>query len=201
MPWIFGPEFASHPGAVEMKELKTMNEVERAAAFKARMGSFFFKQVDCFASSPPWAPFPLALMTCVGIETIGAYKYGDARNDRNRHFRLLVEEMNKGFARTETDPDGQLSTLSTFLYKGFRNSLAHGFYGKWVFITHDPQKAKTFRFSAAERFVVLNVYWFYARFRWVAQRYLDHLTAANDPTQDPLATFGRTFVSNYRTWL
>jgi hypothetical protein len=201
MPWTFGPEFTGHPTSVEMRELRTFNPMQRAAAFRARMDAFYFKQVDAIATKSPWAPFPLAVMTCIGIETIGAYKYGDAPGDRNGHFKKLVEELHGGFKRLENDPSGRQVTLSTFLYKGFRNSLAHGFYGKWVFITHDPAKAKTFKFARRESLLVLNVYWFYERFRVIANQYLSELTGATDINMDPLRTFNENFENNFSHWL
>jgi hypothetical protein len=201
MPWTFGPEFAGHPTPVEMRELRGFTPIQRAAAFRARMDSFYFKQVGTIAAKSPWAPFPLAIMTCIGLETIGAYKYGDAPRDDNRHFRSFAEELHGGFAREENDPRGNAVTLSTFLYQGFRNSLAHGFYGKWVFITHDPAKAKTFKFDKREGLLVLNVYWFYERFSVVANKYLDQLCFATDVAAEPLRTFDETFRKNFSHWL
>jgi hypothetical protein len=201
MPWTFGPEFAGHPNSVQMRELRALSSIQRAAAFRARMDAFYFKQVEAIASKSPWAPFPLAIMTCIGIETIGAYKYGDAPGDRNGHFKSIVDGLHGGFARVETDPAGRSVTLSTFLYKGFRNSLAHGFYGKWVFITHEPTKAKTFKFVRQERLLVLNVYWFYERFRVIANKYLDELTRATDVAVAPLQTFNENFEKNFSHWL
>jgi hypothetical protein len=172
MPWIFGPGFPGHADRVEMRELQSLTPIERAAAFRARMQAYYFDQVNTIASKSPWAPFPLAVMTCIGIETIGAYKYGVVANDRNGHFRKTVEELDRGFGRVVSAPIGIDVSLSTFVYQGFRNSLAHGFYGKWVFITHDPAKAKTYRYTARHKLLVLNVYWFYDRFRTIAERYL-----------------------------
>jgi hypothetical protein len=48
----------------------------------------------------------------------------DAPNDRNGHFKLVAEELHSRLSRTEAAPDGNTITLSTFLYKGFRNSFA-----------------------------------------------------------------------------
>jgi hypothetical protein len=201
MPWIFGPAFVGHSNRVDMRELRVFTPIQRAAAFRARMDSYYFDQVKAIASKSPWAPFPLAVMTCIGIETIGAYKYGDDTNDRNGHFKKTVEELDRGFTRVVAAPTGNNVSLSTFVYQGFRNSLAHGFYGKWVFITHDPAKAKTFRYNTHHKLLVLNVYWLYERFHTVAQKYLDNLTCATDPTSDPLLTFEKNFLKNFRLWM
>jgi hypothetical protein len=201
MTWTFGPQFPGHPKQVEMKELRRMDAFARARAFKARADAFFIKQVDTFQTPRPWAPFPLAVMTCIGIEMVGSYKYGDAQGDRNDHFKKLVEDIDQGFAATQLSPESKSQKLSYFVYKGFRNSLAHGLYGKWVFITHKPQSAKTFRYSPQKHFVVINVYWFYRRFKEVYEDYFRTLLAATNTQIDPLATFNRTFEGNFSLWI
>lgn len=127
MPWTFGPEFPGHPSKVEMKELRGFDVPTRAKAFKARTEAFFLKQVDVLRVHPPWAPFPLAVLTCVGIEMIGSYKYGDARGHSNDHFKRFAQDMDPGFSEIKLAPGGANQKLSYFLYQAFRNSLAHGF--------------------------------------------------------------------------
>jgi hypothetical protein len=201
MPWLFGPSFAGHPASVEMKELKGFDVPTRAKAFKARVDAFFLEQVDVFQYEIPWAPFPLAVMTCVGIEMIGSYKYGDSAGDKNGHFKLFVKDMDAKFAEVQLTPENKQEELAAFIYKGFRNSLAHGFYGKWVFTTHERAKAATFRYSAQKRFIVLNVYWFYKRFKETTNQYFQQLLAAADPDVDPLKTFNQTLEKNFSIWI
>ena len=198
---MFGPGFVGHPADVNITELKKFSIPQRAKALEARLQEYFFKQVDVIGSNSPWAPFPLAVMTCVGIEMIGAFKYGDAFGDKNDHFKKIVEDMDGRLASVRTDPKGNLNKLSYFVYKGFRNSLAHGFYGKWVFITHDPGEAKRFRYVASKKILVLNVYWFYRRFKVVSHKYLNSLALATNPAKDPLKTFNETFKSNFSLWV
>jgi hypothetical protein len=188
MPWIFGPHFTGHPRVVEMKELQKFDVFTRAKAFKARSDGFFLNQVNVFSQKEARAPFPWALLTCVGIEMLGSYKFGDSPADRNSHFKKFAEEFHPKFKETYATPDGKIETLSYFLYKGFRNSLAHGFYGKWVFITDDNSKTRTLRYSGYRHFVVLNVYWFYARFRELYDEYFSGVACRHryiqGPTQD-----------------
>lgn len=201
MAWIFGPEFPGHPKTVELRELRRFDIPTRAKAFKARTEAFFIKQVDTFGMPSPWAPFPLAVLTCVGIEMIGSYKYGDALADRNRHFRKFAEDVDSRFAEIKPAPDGKPQTLSHFLYQGFRNSLAHGFYGRWVFMTHQRREATTFRYNSSKRLVTINVYWLWQRFREECEIYLASLTTAVNANTDPLKTFNLTFEKNFALWL
>ncbi len=201
MPWIFGPAFPGHPKTVEMRELKNLDVESRAKAFKARADAFFIKQVDHLQSPSLWVPFPLAVMTCIGIEMVGSYKFGDAPNDRNDHFKKTVEDIDVGFSTEQLTPKGDKKKLSCFIYQGFRNSLAHGYYGQWVFITHDEKKARTFRYSAARNLVVLNVYWFYGQFKKTYNRYFSDLLAGTDSKHDPLKTFNETLEKKFELWL
>ena len=201
MPWIFGPAFSGHPKPVELAELRKFDVFTRARAFEARTKAFFIEQVDVLQTPQLWAPFPLAVMTCIGIEMIGSYKYGDAQGDRNDHFKKLAKDMNSRFGEIRPTPDGAMKELAYFLYNGFRNSLAHGFYGKWVFVTHQKEKAATFRYSSQKRFVVVNVYWFYQRFKEVEEEYLKNLLSATNLTLDPLKTFNETFEKNFAIWI
>jgi hypothetical protein len=184
-----------------MEELRYMDVPTRAKAFKARADAFFIEQVDQLHKPSVWTPFPLAVMTCVGIEMISSYKYGDARGDSNNHFKRLVEEMDVRFEKENLTPESKSKKLSYFVYKGFRNSLAHGFYGKWVFITHDPAKAKTFRYSPQKCLVVLNVYWFYQQFKDCYNDYFKKLLAASNPKIEPLVTFNKTLEKNFEMWV
>jgi hypothetical protein len=77
----------------------------------------------------------------------------------------------------------------------------HGFYGRWVFITHDPKSAKTFKYSPRRSLVVINVYWFYRRFKQTYEDFFRTLLAATNSTQDPLKTFDETFQKNFALWL
>ena len=201
MPWIFGPGFPGHPKTVEMRDLKKLDVEARAKAFKARADAFFIKQVDHFQTPSPWAPFPLAVMTCIGIEMVGSYKYGDARNDRNDHFKKIVEDIDAGFSTEQLTPMGDKKRLSYFIYQGFRNSLAHGYYGQWVFITHEKRKARSFRYSSTRNLVVLNVYWFYRQFKKTYDHYFSDLLAGTDPKRDPLKTFNETLEKKFEIWL
>jgi hypothetical protein len=191
------PRFSGAPTDRRDERAARLRRANTPKAFKARTDAYFLSQVDVFQHKSPWALFPLAIMTCIGIEMMGAYKYGDAPGDRNGHFKFFLKDMDPRFGELKTAPDNSHIELGAFVYKGFRNSLAHGFYGKWVFITHDSAKAATFRYSASKRFIVLNVYWFYKRFKEAADRYFVDLLKAKDPKADPLKTFTETLQRTF----
>jgi hypothetical protein len=97
MPWIFGPEFASHPGTVEMKEFKTLSEVERAAAFKARIDSFFFKQVtrwpSCRSSTVSAAHSGLYLRTWLEWDRVAVRPHSEFNISLKGRLNLLPQSQ------------------------------------------------------------------------------------------------------------
>jgi hypothetical protein len=200
-PTAFGPGFEGHLGSVYANELKTMTPRERVRAFKARVDDYLIKQTDLLATKESWTPFPLTIMTCVGIELIGSYKYGDPGNNSNKHFQLFTHKIDRDFALEKPTPDGNALPLSDFLYSAFRNSFIHGYRGKWVFITHDPQEAEKWIYSLNEKYLVLNVYWLYKEFKRAYNEYFDHLLSATDMHTDPLLTFNKTFETHFSQWL
>jgi hypothetical protein len=206
---VFGPEFPGHGGTVFTDELEALGVVERAKAFKARMDRFFKEQVGMFAPPKLTADFPLVIMTCVGIETLGTYKYGDlghpkamvrGRVMKDRHFQRIVEDIDPDFKDKAAAPDPPDRPLSDFVYEGFRSSLVHGFYGKWVFIAGDDE-TKTWFYDPSEKSVVPNTCWFYREFCRIYEDYFMKLLACSDPTREPLRTFDQTFTMYFSRWL
>lgn len=204
------PEFPGHNGEVYADELKGMTVQDHAKVFKARMDGYFRQQVGLFASPNQAAHFPLVVMTCVGIETIGAYKYGDMRwggsrwgrgKVKDRHFQHLVEDMDVEFKEEATGPDGNKRSLSDFVYKGFRNTLVHGFYGRWVRITANSAESGSWFYDGPERSLLLNVFWFYQAFCGVYDEYFEALLSCSNPSHEPLKTFTETFNEYFKLWL
>jgi hypothetical protein len=173
------------------------------------MDRFFRDQVGMFAPPKPPADFPLVVMTCVGVETLGAYKYGDLGRQsvkgpkkvaRDRHFQRIIEDIDQGFNDAAIAPDRRNRPLSDFVFEGFRHSLVHGFYGKWVFIAGDQETMSWF-YDPAEMCVVINTYWFYRRFCDIYDQYFEDLLACPAPTTEPLRTFDQTFCTYWSRWL
>jgi hypothetical protein len=209
-PSVVAPEHPGHAGEVLATELKGMAVTDRAKVFKARMDAYFREQVAKFAAPAFEAHFPLVVMTCVGIETLGAYKYGDLGRVKrakgrkapvkDRHFQLVVEDMDADFKSTATDPEGSSRPLSDFVHEGFRHSLVHGYYGKWVSITAQTAETADWFYDPAVQALVVNVFWFYQKFCEVYDHYFKALLGSFDPTRDPLKTFDETFRKYFGRW-
>ena len=92
---IFGPDNSS--GRFTYGEVRAMAQFDQHHALKGRMDTFFIAQVKELAKSDDdsrkvYAPFPLFLLTCVGIETLGKVLYrpkkmNDEEMDLERSFK------------------------------------------------------------------------------------------------------------------
>lgn len=207
-PTVFGPSIKKDDSHIYANDLKGLSVGDRVRAFRARMQRFFIEQVDLFAPPRQPADFPLAIMTCVGVEAIAAFKFGDKRRRRTkpkkpatRHFQEFIEEMDPEFKEVAPAPDGTGRPLSDFIFEGFRHSLVHGFYGKWVCITNSNTEADSWFYDPNEKSLVLNVYWFYRRFRELYDNYFESLSECSDPDAEPLKTFKATFEQIFERWL
>jgi hypothetical protein len=208
---VVAPEHPGHAGEVLASELRSMTVPNRAIVFKARMDAYFREQVAKFAAPNIGAHFPLVVMTCVGIETIGAYKYGDLgrikqrhgqkKTLKDRHFQRLVEDMDAEFMDTATDPDGSTRPLSDFVHEGFRHSLVHGFYGKWVSITAHMTETAEWFYDRGEKSLVISVFWFHQKFCEVYDEYFKALLNCSDTSGEPLKTFDETFKEYFKRWV
>lgn len=197
----FGPGFDGHPNDVFRDELKGMDVFQWARAFKARVDDYLIRQIDFLSTGTPWTPFPLTVMTFVGIELLGSYKYGDRSNNGKRHFQKIVEDMDPDLAKERKPPKGPPVPLSDFIYFAFRHTYIHGFHGKWVFITHLENEAKTWVYGVNDSYVVVNIFWFYREFKRVYSEYFDALLKATNPEKDPLRSFEKTFRRHFSEWL
>jgi hypothetical protein len=70
----FGPNEKGEP--VSYGEVRCLDQDDRIVALKRRLDGFLLDQVSAFADNESgerrgWSPFPLAVMTCVAIESLG----------------------------------------------------------------------------------------------------------------------------------
>lgn len=120
------------------------------------------------------SPFPLAVMTCVGMEALGLLAFGPGSKPRDP-FLAVAGIMDARFAAAVSQtfqsnlaerwattldsmakPDS-VTTNAQLLYFFFRNSLVHGFRGRGVFLTGD--ETQDFVTREAEGTMILNPWW------------------------------------------
>lgn len=133
---------------------------------KLRLDAFLIKQIE-----PISGEFPKTTMTCVTIETLGEIFYGRKKNEHSYGFVLVAKQLNQQFSSNlgkefkqnlcdlweGTDDVSDIDTLAKLLYKFFRNTMVHGYYGRGVYLTIE----NTSSFVKDQGFLTINPNWFW----------------------------------------
>jgi len=180
---IFGP--AAEGGQLRYGEVRKLPESENFVALHRRLESFYFAQVEELAQSKDgkckvYAPFPLFLLTCVGIETLGKVFFGrepkegltaeDIQRDGFlRVCKLLHKDLPRPLSKEQKEAYDQMwgegahkhaNTPANIIYRHGRHTLVHGYRGKGVYIT-----GEIVELAMDGGALVLNPYWFWRAFR------------------------------------
>ncbi len=180
---------------------KETNRVRRIQLLELRLRVLLVGQIDELYAAPNrprkvYSPFPLAILTCVSIETLGRVFYlNDKKKDEKVQsycFVSVVNHFDKQFSRPlnkefkallrKRFPEEQLDasgTLSQLLYSYFRNTFVHGYSGRGVYLEEAEDS-----WVMGDGFLVVNPNWFWRRFKQVFNEHFLRLYAnkeANNP--------------------
>jgi len=176
---IFGPN--EHGQDITVADVRALPLAERTLALKRRLDRLLVGQIDELAkvqngSRVVYSPFPLAVLTCVAIETVGQVFHGPSKDDpkeafvwmANRIDRMLSRKPPKAFKTAATvrwpnKKNQKFDSYSDVIYHFFRNTLIHGYHGRGVYLTED----ETQTWSPDDGFLYVNPYWFWTAFRRV----------------------------------
>lgn len=199
---IFGPDVPSGP--LTYGQVRKLAPDEQLRALHRRLGAYFISQVTELGkpeggSSKVYSPFPLFLMTCVGIETIGKVFFsrvpnqGEKQEDIQREgFLSVCNKLHKNFSRPlnksqkkdydllwGADAHKHAKTASNIVYRLGRHTIVHGYQGRGVFLTEGLDD-----WSLEAGAIIINPYWFWRAFLNVHQDLWTRLfegTEANNP--------------------
>ena len=167
----FGPD--GRGGDFNYGHVRALSPQLQIEALRLRHEAWLVAQSSVLATSAS-SPFPLAVMTCVGMEALGLLAFGSSAKQRDpflavaaimdARFAVAVSptfqsNLAKRWAAT-LDSDAKPNSVTTnaeLLYFFFRNSLMHGFRGRGVFLTGD--ETQDFVTRDAEGTMVLNPWW------------------------------------------
>lgn len=137
---------------------------------KLRIEVFFIGQVKPLETV---SPFPLSVMTCIGVETLGEITIAESSDDNGIQFKKILGKFDTNLAKTLTktekelvkknwpDKDGEkIKTLTDLFYKYYRNTMIHGYRGKGVFLSSGLNPPFIFN----DGFLIINPDWFWTRF-------------------------------------
>jgi hypothetical protein len=172
---IFGP--AEGGGASNYGQIRAMSESDRRKALKRRLDSWLIDQTsellfDKSGERKVYAPFPLVVMSCIAIESLGQIFFG-ARNRNSEGvqkdcFVAIAKQIDQKFSRQLTlefkeklsrrwpgKDFAECNNFADLLYKFFRNTLIHSYQGYGVYITEDDTPSCI----ESNGFIVINPNW------------------------------------------
>jgi hypothetical protein len=167
-------------------------------ALRLRHEAWLVAQAKILADSGS-SPFPLAVMTCVGMEALGLVAFGPGGALKDP-FVAVAGLMDARFAApvsptfktnlvnrwtTTQDPEakpGRVTTNAELLYFFFRNSMIHGFRGRGVFLTGD--ETQDFVVKEPEGTMILNPWWLWRSYEAAVTTVFNEIVA-NDASKSP----------------
>jgi hypothetical protein len=182
---VFGPDDLS--GSLTYGQVRVLGAEEQFLALQRRLATFLIRQIDELGKedggkAKVYSPFPLFLLTCVGIETVGKVFYsrlpniGEQQEEVQRGaFLRVCGKIHQALCRPlskiqKENYDGlwgkggheKVTNLSHMIYRFGRHTMVHGYRGRGVYL---DEGLKEWSFGADG--FVLNPYWFWRRFRGV----------------------------------
>ena len=181
-------------------QVRALKGDHRYYALKHRLDTFLIAQInglgkDKEGKSKVYSPFPLFLLTCIAIETLGKalFRPSQPMSDEDAQragflkvcskidhiFPRQLSKKNKEGYDTLWDEDQhkKVKSLAHVIYRFGRHTMVHGFRGKGVYFDVQLEKWK-FTDGALN----LNPYWFWRAFKGVYEQAWDDLFENQEAT-------------------
>ncbi|KAB2879245.1 hypothetical protein F9K33_09750 [bacterium] len=153
---------------------RILDDKERIHFLRLRLNTFFINQTQPLQISK--SAFPLTLMTCVGIETLGEIFIQEDKHDTSFQFVEIIKKVHQKFGRpmskdfdkklTEIWKQKDLSNIDCYgkvLYRFFRNTMIHGYQAKGVFLSYED--LNEINIDKSSGFIIMNPDWFWNQFK------------------------------------
>lgn len=187
---IYFGERPNNQGGISYGEARNLsNDIERIYLLKARIDSMLIDQIDELTSKGSkegyliWSPFPLVVLTCLAIETLGRIildvediesnnEYEISKKIATPIYRLIDKELsykpNKVFFQNflklhNLKQENSVNKYSDILHRYLRNSFNHGYQARGVFLSHATKDV--WEIDSDEGYIKLNPYLFWRKFR------------------------------------
>ena len=157
-----------------VRNIKDDDELIRL--LRIRLHFYLIKQVQPLYDAGANSAFPLAIMTCIGIETLGKIFVSENKDDTSFQFVETSKKISQFFGRKPTKnflirlseiwSEKDLSKIDSYgkiLYRFFRNTMIHGYQGKGVFL--DYSDAIKIEIMGDSGFIVFNPGWLWDKFK------------------------------------
>jgi hypothetical protein len=149
------------------------DENELIKLLELRLRRFFIDQTQILQDKR--SAFPLCIMTCIGIETLGNIFIEENKDDRAYRFNEISSKMDQLFGRPiklslkekfiaiwknnefKTDSYGKL------LYRLLRNTMIHGYHIKGYYLSYES--TKDINIDEENAIIKINPDWFWNTFK------------------------------------
>lgn len=178
---FFGAHFDGM-GAISFEEVRQItDEDDKLLILKRRLESYLISQIDPIADSTK-SPFPLSLLTCVAVETLGRVISPIAEWEKNKQtrkdeisklasvsiYKKLSNQLSQDFkiAMKTIWPDADIKKIKSYaelFHSYLRTSFMHGYRIKNVFLGATFEEGWTIN----DGFLRINPNWFWREYKRV----------------------------------
>lgn len=182
--------FANHwieDRGINFGEVRQITDTQtKLLCLKKRIETYIIKQVDIIGSRENYAPFPLTVLTCIAVETLGriiepvlAHEQDAKKNKEipkivsisiyNKLHPNISGQLPKKFktAMKNLWPDASVANISSYaelFHSYLRTTLIHGYRAKNVFLSEDfPEWTLDENMGC----LYINPYWFWKAYKRV----------------------------------
>jgi len=119
--------------------------------------------------------FPLSIMTCIGIETLGEIFINKNIDDSSYQFVQIISQIDQRFGRKinkkyenelkkiwEEKSISGINSYGKIVYKFFRNNMIHGYHTKGLFLSYED--TEKINIDDNNAFIIINPNWFWNSF-------------------------------------
>lgn len=161
---------------------KVADEQRKLELLKRRIDTLLISQISPLAdfdNNRPkiWSPFPLMILTCLAIETLGriiietkTLKHDEESKTISKSIYILMDKTlankpSKIFMEAQTKlrgkKDDKINSFADVIYKYMRNTYYHGYQGKGVYLEHSINKM----WIEGAGVLIINPYLFWSSFK------------------------------------
>ena len=183
-------------GAILFGEVRQItNEDEKLLLLKRRLEAYLISQIDPIADSTQiYSPFPLTVLTCVAVETLGrvispVVKWENDQHKQNEISKLasvsIYGELDKKLTRPLTQvfkksmqelwpKDKNVKSIKSYaelFHSYLRTSFMHGYRSKNVFLKAELEEGWVIK----DGFLIINPYWFWKEYKRVFEESFDKI--------------------------
>ncbi len=185
---IFGPHISENRGITFGEVRQLSNDDIKIEYLRKRFEGYFVDQVDPISDREKvYSPFPLTVLTCIGVETLGRVFFDvealvqDERKKKEISKLVsipiygfldarLTRQLSKEFKTSmqtiwPNDNVKNISNYAELLHSYLRTSFVHGYRGKNVFLSAELETGWEFDSGS----LIINPYWFWNQYKRVFQ--------------------------------